>query len=957
MGTYFFFSSEHELIIKDRSRLIDETQINEGAFGTIFLMNIKNHNIIDSNNNNNNYRCSNDCNSSYSSSSSSCYNNSNHTSMSTPTTLVETTVTKSVNKIIRKRFKLDNNGFFTSSFINELSIYQLMRSITGGHPNIVEFYGADYNLEHSNIYVEAMDMDLKTWTSNTTKLERKVQVLPLFVQQMASALSYLHKLGIVHNDLKPQNIVVNTRGNINCNDDEILTFKLVDFGFSGPAPRIIKQCNLGGTIWSRPPESLAGRLPSTYDLRKLDMWSLGYCCLYILCNKSPIFGDDEDQILRIIRVNSSPPNSGDNNKLNPYISPYVNSCNGLHIKSGDNVYDNPTIREVFEHHDNFKQANQNCTIVGNLNPYRILKTYNVTIHDTTIIDMILPMLLLNPTDRTSSEQLLLYCQKYSNHNYNYNQNKNQNQNQNKNQQVTLHHPTPVFPRHYDVKDTMRAKHAWNTIINMTMDCDATIMCFELYLRYVTGGISNANLSTDKSKNTDKHKGKIKSGDKHKDKCVSKRKRNREREEWESDTQIIAIIISIVKRYLMLELNDNVVYCSLSHCSDHDTVKVFVDTIIAIGCNIYNYHLCNNNGNNNNIEKYFKHIDRGYYYPLLVTGTSTSIDTNKEMEMDMETEKEIGIRTDISEWLGLTNLDNNHVEYMKMNRKQYLDTRQKVYELYFTKQQYITITDRTTILDWIVSVCSRYKLRQKTFSHTVQFVDQCIKFVPNIIKDKLKLIAVACLGLAADLVEPVLPLSIDELYNISGCKDYTKLQILGYKKTISRHVYFDVTAHDYINLVPNDKILVYCRYIVDVALVSGICYNNNITPLQLAHTAMYLFYKIYPPTAADTPFNKHSNTPSNTPFNTLPNIPSSSSDDTLVNMLINTSIGASIDMSNNMSIDTTDAGMTTTHRMLFIINLIKSSLLLQNGNYHALYDKYSSRAHNYASVRIKELLTS
>ncbi|TPX33727.1 hypothetical protein SmJEL517_g03400 [Synchytrium microbalum] len=95
----------------------------------------------------------------------------------------------------------------------------------------------------------------------------------IIFRQIASAVAYLHYNGVVHKDIKDENVVVS----------EDLVAKLIDFGSAQPMPRHPSQFSIGfngGTIHYQSPESLR-QIP--HDGRSSDVWALGVL-LYILAN-------------------------------------------------------------------------------------------------------------------------------------------------------------------------------------------------------------------------------------------------------------------------------------------------------------------------------------------------------------------------------------------------------------------------------------------------------------------------------------------------------------------------------------------------------------------------------------------------------------------------------------------------------------------------------------------------
>ena len=112
------------------------------------------------------------------------------------------------------------------------------------------------------------------------------------------AINYCHSHGIVHCDLKPDNIIFESPNEEEENEDilNLLDLKLLDFGLSSRIKKNEKLNNTVGTAYFIAPETIKGE----YD-EKCDMWSIGVILYYILSGKFPFTGNSNFEIFEKIQ--------------------------------------------------------------------------------------------------------------------------------------------------------------------------------------------------------------------------------------------------------------------------------------------------------------------------------------------------------------------------------------------------------------------------------------------------------------------------------------------------------------------------------------------------------------------------------------------------------------------------------------------------------------------------------
>jgi len=111
------------------------------------------------------------------------------------------------------------------------------------------------------------------------------------VQQMLSAVLYMHKSNVCHRDLKPENFLFLNKGAIDKN-----VLKIIDFGLSKAFVEGEPMATKAGTPYYVAPQVLQGRYDKTCDI-----WSCGVIMYTMLCGYPPFYGKTDQEVLSKVR--------------------------------------------------------------------------------------------------------------------------------------------------------------------------------------------------------------------------------------------------------------------------------------------------------------------------------------------------------------------------------------------------------------------------------------------------------------------------------------------------------------------------------------------------------------------------------------------------------------------------------------------------------------------------------
>lgn len=146
------------------------------------------------------------------------------------------------------------------------------------HPNIVSVYDVGEDGEMHYIVMEYIKgKTLKKYIQEYAPLSpaRAVHIM----KQLTSAIAHAHENGIVHRDIKPQNIMVDENGDV----------KVTDFGIATSlnATALTQTNSVLGTVHYLSPEQARGGIATA----KSDLYSLGIVLYELLTGELPFSGE------------------------------------------------------------------------------------------------------------------------------------------------------------------------------------------------------------------------------------------------------------------------------------------------------------------------------------------------------------------------------------------------------------------------------------------------------------------------------------------------------------------------------------------------------------------------------------------------------------------------------------------------------------------------------------------
>ncbi|KEQ85834.1 Pkinase-domain-containing protein [Aureobasidium pullulans EXF-150] len=190
-----------------------------------------------------------------------------------------------------KEIHLDSEEGTPSTAIREISLMKELK-----HENIVRLHDVIHTENKLMLVFEFMDKDLKKYMDSRGERGMLDPVtIKSFMHQLLRGIAFCHDNRVLHRDLKPQNLLINNKGQL----------KLADFGLARAFGIPVNTfSNEVVTLWYRAPDVLLGS--RTYNT-SIDIWSAG-CIMAEMYTGRPLFPGttNEDQLQKIFRLMGTP---------------------------------------------------------------------------------------------------------------------------------------------------------------------------------------------------------------------------------------------------------------------------------------------------------------------------------------------------------------------------------------------------------------------------------------------------------------------------------------------------------------------------------------------------------------------------------------------------------------------------------------------------------------------------
>uniref|UniRef100_A0A3B5ABL0 Protein kinase domain-containing protein n=1 Tax=Stegastes partitus TaxID=144197 RepID=A0A3B5ABL0_9TELE len=186
---------------------------------------------------------------------------------------------------------------FMDLAFKEISFLKRLRCLDADTCNIVKWNGYFFHKQSICMTFEVLDQSLKAYLEERGSPGLPAAEIRPVLHQLVTALAHIHSIGVLHLDLKPDNVMV-----VDCTQQPVRV-KIIDFGLAGLLSEVKVGERRGTPSYMAPEMMLAAPFDETFD-----MWSLGVIAaeLAMGCMLYPAY-IDYDALSNIVETQGQPP--------------------------------------------------------------------------------------------------------------------------------------------------------------------------------------------------------------------------------------------------------------------------------------------------------------------------------------------------------------------------------------------------------------------------------------------------------------------------------------------------------------------------------------------------------------------------------------------------------------------------------------------------------------------------